>query len=93
MKVTIQYLIDGTEVTLRTRQGDTSRGMRAPWHPRRGWPVAIGPTSHTAYLSGTEALNLPMLPTDADRGDWHEPWTWWTPTYMGPDGTPYRAQR
>ena len=92
MKVAIQYLIDGAPVELRAREGSTSRRTRAPWHRRRGWPVAIASTRMSAYLSGTEALNLPAASDDPDRGDWHEPWTWWTPTYLGPGDQPYRAE-
>ena len=73
-----------------------TRRKHEPRHSRTVAPktrVARGDCEHgmSAYLSGIEALNLPAASDDPDRGDWHEPWTWWTPTYLGPDDRPYRA--
>ena len=87
----IQCFVDGAPVHLHKRRVDTSDNDCAPWHPRRGWPVAIAHTRRSAYLSGSDSLNLPTMAGDQDHGDWHAPWSWWTPTYLGPDDRPYRA--
>ena len=50
-------------------------------------------TTPHAYVSGDAALNVPKLAEDADRGDWHEWGTWWSPTPTEPDGTALKIER
>lgn len=45
--------------------------------PRTRRPVVIPQTSPRAYIGGSGALNVPTLPGDRDRGDWHGGWAWW----------------
>ena len=62
------------------------------YHPLRGWPIWIPPTTETKYLSGYNALNLPALPDEPRLGDWHENGAWWSPTYLRGDGEPDIAE-
>ena len=88
----MQYLVDGAPVQVRVHGDGPGRDTGARWNDKRGWPVAIAHTRTTAYVSGSYALNLPAEHDNDNRGDWHEPWTWWTPTYLGPDDAPYKAE-
>lgn len=89
----IEYFLDGRRLDIRAGTGEGTRSAEgARWHPVRGWPVAIGHTSPRAYLSGSEALNLPTDLNDRDRGDWNENSSWWTQSYVAPHGRPHTAE-
>ena len=77
---------------------DSSEEMGKPkWRPQRGWAVPIPATTPRAYVGGDAALNMPInvpkLAEDADRGDWHEWGTWWSPTPTEPDETALKIER
>lgn len=89
----IEYFLNGRRLDIRVGTGEGTRSAEgARWHPVRGWPVAIGRTSPRAYLSGSESLNLPTGPNDRDCGDWNESSSWWTRSYVGPDGVAHTAE-
>ena len=83
-----------TAVVVRSNR-EQPRGRRAgaQWHPKRGWAVPTPATTRRAYVSGDAALNLRKLAEDADRRDWHEWGTWWSPTPTEPDGTALKIER
>ena len=91
-KIDIEYMIDGRTAEPFASRPDRRSAWCPQWHPGWGWPVAIPPTRPSAYVSGYKALNLPSLPGDRDRGDWHEPSTWWTQTYVSPRNEPYTTE-
>lgn len=81
-----------TGAIIRTNRAAAIDWPQRRFHPKRGWPIWIPPTTETAYLSGYTALNVPALPGEPRLGDWHEDDAWWSPTYLRGDGQPDIAQ-
>ena len=93
MRRRIIYSVDGVPYDPPTeRELEAARKTGKQRHPRRGWPRTIPTTTTSAYLSGLEALNLREGDPTGSPGDWHREATWWTPTYMSCEDTPYTAR-
>lgn len=86
--VKIEYVIGGRTLATLGTACERTQGEARRYDPRRGWPVTIGETNASRYISGLDALNLFQTTPGQTRGDWHRDATWWSTTYAHRNGSP-----